>query len=162
MKFWKIIRDLIPYVFIVFLVIIVRTYIATPVRVDGNSMRKTLEDGDILLLYKMAKFERNDIIVLDEKEDEEIIIKRIIALPGETIKIQNGKIYINDKEYNDEFAYGDTSDYEQVTLGENEYFILGDNRLISKDSRYFGPVKESDLMGEAVFRIWPFSGFGSV
>ena len=162
MKFWKIIRDLIPYVFIVFLVIIVRTYIATPVRVDGNSMRKTLEDGDILLLYKMAKFERNDIIVLDEKEDEEIIIKRIIALPGETIKIQNGKIYINDKEYNDEFAYGDTSDYEQVTLGENEYFILGDNRLISKDSRYFGTITEDEIIGKIVFRFWPFSKIGAV
>lgn len=162
MKFWKIIRDLIPYVFIVFLVIIVRTYIATPVRVDGNSMRKTLEDGDILLLYKMAKFERNDIIVLDEKEDNEIIIKRIIALPGETIKIQSGKIYINDKEYNDEFAYGDTSDYEQVTLGEDEYFILGDNRLISKDSRYFGTITEDEIIGKVVFRFWPFSKIGTV
>lgn len=162
MKFWKIIRDLIPYAFIVFLVIIIRTYIATPVRVDGNSMRKTLEDGDILLLYKMAKFERNDIIVLDEKEDNEIIIKRIIALPGETIKIQNGKIYINDKEYNDEFAYGDTSDYEQVTLGENEYFILGDNRLISKDSRYFGTITEDEIIGKIVFRFWPFSKIGAV
>ena len=162
MKFWKIIRDLIPYAIIVFLVIIIRTYIATPVRVDGNSMRKTLEDGDILLLYKMAKFERNDIIVLDEKEDEEIIIKRIIALPGETIKIQNGKIYINDKEYNDEFAYGDTSDYEQVTLGENEYFILGDNRLISKDSRYFGTITEDEIIGKIVFRFWPFSKIGTV
>ena len=162
MKFWKIIRDLIPYVFIVFLVIIIRTYIATPVRVDGNSMRKTLEDGDILLLYKMAKFERNDIIVLDEKEDNEIIIKRIIALPGETIKIQNGKIYINDKEYNDEFAYGDTSDYEQVTLDEDEYFILGDNRLISKDSRYFGTITEDEIIGKVVFRFWPFSKIGTV
>lgn len=162
MKFWKIIRDLIPYAFIVFLVIIIRTYIATPVRVDGNSMRKTLADGDILLLYKMAKFERNDIIVLDEKEDNEIIIKRIIALPGETIKIQNGKIYINDKEYNDEFAYGDTSDYEQVTLGENEYFILGDNRLISKDSRYFGTITEDEIIGKIVFRFWPFSKIGTV
>ena len=162
MKFWKIIRDLIPYAIIVFLVIIIRTYIATPVRVDGNSMRKTLEDGDILLLYKMAKFERNDIIVLDEKEDNEIIIKRIIALPGETIKIQNGKIYINDKEYNDEFAYGDTSDYEQVTLDEDEYFILGDNRLISKDSRYFGTITEDEIIGKVVFRFWPFSKIGTV
>ena len=162
MKFWKIIRDLIPYAIIVFLVIIIRTYIATPVRVDGNSMRKTLEDGDILLLYKMAKFERNDIIVLDEKEDNEIIIKRIIALPGETIKIQNGKIYINDKEYNDEFAYGDTSDYEQVTLGEDEYFILGDNRLISKDSRYFGTITEDEIIGKIVFRFWPFNKIGTI
>ena len=101
----------------------------------------------------MAKFERNDIIVLDEKEDNEIIIKRIIALPGETIKIQNGKIYINDKEYNDEFAYGDTSDYEQVTLGENEYFILGDNRTVSKDSRDIGPVTRDQVIGVVMLNI---------
>ena len=55
-----------------------------------------------------------------------------------------------------------TSDYDKITLGNDEYFILGDNRLISKDSRYFGAVKKDDIMGEAVFRLWPFSGFGLI
>lgn len=158
----KIIWELIPYVLIVIMIIIIRIYIITPVRVDGASMNKTLEDGDILLLYKMAQIDRYDIVVLDEEYDDEIIIKRIIGLPGETVEIKNGKIYINDEEIEDEYAYGDTSDYEKITLADDEYFILGDNRLISKDSRYFGPIKKSDLMGEVVFRIWPFSGFGTM
>ena len=158
----KIIWELIPYILIIIIIIIIRTYIITPVRVDGSSMRQTLEDGNILLLYKMAKINRYDIVVLDEEYDNEIIIKRIIGLPGETVEIKNNKIYINDKKIEDEYAYGDTGDYEKITLADDEYFILGDNRLISKDSRYFGPIKESDLMGEVVFRIWPFSGFGSV
>ena len=161
-KVKKIIWELIPYVLIVIMIIIIRIYIITPVRVDGASMNKTLEDGDILLLYKMAQIDRYDIVVLDEEYDDEIIIKRIIGLPGETVEIKNGKIYINDEEIEDEYAYGDTSDYEKITLADDEYFILGDNRLISKDSRYFGPIKKSDLMGEVVFRIWPFSGFGTM
>ena len=162
MKVKKILWELIPYIAIVILIIIIRIFIITPVRVDGSSMYNTLEDGDILLLYKMAKIDRYDIVVLDEEYDNEIIIKRIIGLPGETVEIKNNKIYINDEEIADDYTFGDTSDYEKITLADDEYFILGDNRLISKDSRYFGPVKESDLMGEAVFRIWPFSGFGSV
>lgn len=161
-KVKKIIWELIPYICIIVLIIIIRMYIITPVRVDGASMNRTLEDGDILLLYKMAKIDRYDIVVLDEEYDNEIIIKRIIGLPGETVEIKNGKIYINDEEIEDEYGYGDTSDYDKITLGDDEYFILGDNRLISKDSRYFGPIKEDDLMGEVVFRIWPFSGFGTV
>lgn len=158
----KIIKELIPYIAIIILIIIVRIYIITPVRVDGASMNQTLNDGDILLLYKMAKIDRFDVVVLDEEYDNEIIIKRIIGLPGETIEIKDNKIYIDNVEMPDEYAYGDTSDYEKTTLGEDEYFILGDNRLISKDSRYFGPIKKSEIMGEAVFRLWPFSDFGLI
>ena len=158
----KIIKELIPYIAIIILIIIVRIYIITPVRVDGASMNQNLNDGDILLLYKMAKIDRFDVVVLDEEYDNEIIIKRIIGLPGETIEIKDNKIYIDNVEMPDEYAYGDTSDYEKTTLGEDEYFILGDNRLISKDSRYFGPIKKSEIMGEAVFRLWPFSDFGLI
>ncbi len=158
----KIIKELIPYVIIVVLIILLRIFVITPVRVDGASMRDTLEDGDILILYKLARIDRFDIVVLDEAVDDEIIIKRIIGLPGETVEIRNGEIYINGEVIEDEYAYGETSDYDEVTLGDDEYFILGDNRLISKDSRYFGPVKEDELMGEVILRIWPFSGFGTV
>lgn len=161
-KIKKFIWELIPYILIIIMIIIIRTYIITPVRVDGASMNRTLEDGDILLLYKMTEINRYDIVVLDEEYDNEIIIKRIIGLPGETVEIKDNEIYINGRVIEDEYAYGDTSDYEKITLADDEYFILGDNRLISKDSRYFGPVKESDLMGRVVFRIWPFDSFGGV
>ena len=158
----KIIKGLFPYIAIIIFIIIIRMYIITPVRVDGTSMHQTLNDGDILLLYKMAKYDRFDIVVLNEEYDDEIIIKRVIGLPGETIEIRDGEIYIDEVLMPEDYGYCETSDYDKVTLEDDEYFILGDNRLISKDSRYFGPVKKNDLMGEAVFRLWPFSGFGLI
>lgn len=158
----KIIKELIPYIVIIIVIILIRTFIITPVRVDGNSMKNTLQNGDILLLLKLGSVNRFDVIVLDEKDDAEIIIKRVIGLPGETIEIKNKKIYINDKEINDNYGYGETSDYKKITLKDDEYFILGDNRLISKDSRYFGPIKEKEIIGKAIFRLWPITKFGTI
>lgn len=158
----KIIKEIIPYIVIVLVVVLIRTFIITPVRVDGDSMKNALKNGDILLLYKLGSINRLDIIVLDEEKDNEKIIKRVIGLPGETVAIKKGKIYINDKVIDDEYAYGETSDYDKVTLEDDEYFILGDNRLISKDSRYFGPIKENEIKGKIVFRLFPFTKIGTV
>lgn len=158
----KIIKDIIPYIIIIVVVVLIRTFIITPVRVDGTSMYKTLNNNDILLLYKLGKVERYDVIVLNEEKDDEVIIKRVIALPGETIAIKNSTIYVNDKKIDDDYGYGETSDFDKITLKDNEYFILGDNRLISKDSRYFGPVTEDEIMGHVIFRIYPFNKMGSV
>lgn len=158
----KVIKEVIPYIVIVVVVVLIRTFIITPVRVDGDSMKNTLKNGDILLLYKLSSINRFDIIVLDEERDNEKIIKRVIGLPGDTVAIKKGKIYINDKVIDDEYAYGETSDYDKVTLGDDEYFILGDNRLISKDSRYFGPIKEKEIKGKIVFRLFPFTKIGTV
>ena len=158
----KVIKEVIPYIVIVLVVVLIRTFIITPVRVDGDSMKNTLKNGDILLLYKLGSINRLDIIVLDEEKDNEKIIKRVIGLPGETVAIKKGKIYINDKVIDDEYAYGETSDYDKVTLEDDEYFILGDNRLISKDSRYFGPIKENEIKGKIVFRLFPFTKIGMV
>ena len=158
----KVIKEVIPYIVIVVVVVLIRTFIITPVRVDGDSMKNTLKNGDILLLYKLSSIDRFDIIVLDEEKDNEKIIKRVIGLPGETVAIKNGKIYINDKVIDDEYAYGQTSDYNKVTLKDDEYFILGDNRLISKDSRYFWPIKDNEIKGKIVFRLFPFTKIGTV
>lgn len=158
----KVIKEVIPYIVIVVVVVLIRTFIITPVRVDGDSMKNTLKNGDILLLYKLSSINRFDIIVLDEEKDNEKIIKRVIGLPGETVAIKKGKIYINDKVIDDKYAYGETSDYDKVTLEDDEYFILGDNRLISKDSRYFGPIKKSEIKGKIVFRLFPFTKIGTV
>lgn len=158
----KVIKEVIPYIVIVVVVVLIRTFIITPVRVDGDSMKNTLKNGDILLLYKLSSIDRFDIIVLDEEKDNEKIIKRVIGLPGETVAIKKEKIYINDKVIDDEYAYGETSDYNKVTLKDDEYFILGDNRLISKDSRYFGPIKDNEIKGKIVFRLFPFTKIGTV
>ena len=158
----KVIKEVIPYIVIVVVVVLIRTFIITPVRVDGDSMKNTLKNGDILLLYKLSSIDRFDIIVLDEEKDTEKIIKRVIGLPGETVAIKKGKIYINDKVIDDEYAYGETSDYNKVTLRDDEYFILGDNRLISKDSRYFGPIKDNEIKAKLAFRLFPFTKIGTV
>ena len=158
----KVIKEVIPYIVIVVVVVLIRTFIITPVRVDGDSMKNTLKNGDILLLYKLSSINRFDIIVLDEEKDNEKIIKRVIGMPGESVAIKKGKIYINDKVIDDEYAYGETSDFDKVTLADDEYFILGDNRLISKDSRYFGPIKDNEIKGKIVFRLFPFTKIGTV
>lgn len=158
----KIIKEIIPYLIIIVVVILIRTFIITPVRVDGASMNKTLENGQILLLYKLGSIKRFDIVVLDEEIEDEIIIKRIIGMPNDTVEIKNGKIYVNDEEIEEEYAYGQTSDYDKITLGDDEYFILGDNRPISKDSRYFGPVKKDEIIGKVIFRLWPINKFGTI
>lgn len=158
----RIIKELIPYIIIVVVVVLIRSFIATPVRVDGDSMNKTFKNGDILILYKLSKIKRFDVIVLHEEKDNEKIIKRVIGMPGDTVAIKDGEIYINYEKIDDEYAYGMTSDYDRITLKSDEYFILGDNRLISKDSRYFGPIKEKEIKGKVVFRIFPFSKFGKI
>lgn len=158
----RIIKELIPYIIIVVVVVLIRSFIATPVRVDGDSMNKTFKNGDILILYKLSKIKRFDVIVLHEEKDNEKIIKRVIGMPGDTVAIKDGEIYINDEKIDDEYAYGMTTDYDRITLKSDEYFILGDNRLISKDSRYFGPIKEKEIKGKVVFRIFPFSKFGKI
>ena len=158
----KILKELIPYLIIIIVVILVRTFIATPVIVDGPSMNKNLNDNDLVIVCKVCEVKRDSIVVLRELDDNEKIIKRIIGMPGETIEITNGVIYINDKRYNDIYSYGETSDYQKVTLKDDEYFILGDNRLISKDSRYFGPIKAESIIGTAVYRLYPFTKIGSI
>lgn len=158
----RIIKELIPYIIIVIVVVLIRSFIATPVRVDGDSMNKTFKNGDILILYKLSKIKRFDVIVLHEEKDNEKIIKRVIGMPGDTVAIKDGEIYINDEKIDDEYAYGMTTDYDRITLKSDEYFILGDNRLISKDSRYFGPIKEKEIKGKVIFRIFPFSKFGKI
>ena len=158
----KVIKELIPYIIIVIIVILIRNFIATPVRVEGDSMKKTFNNGDILILYKLSDIQRYDVVVLLEEETHEKIIKRIIGLPNDTVAIKDGDIYINNEKVEDKYAYGITSDYDRITLDEDEYFILGDNRLISKDSRYFGPVNKDDIMGEVIFRIFPFNKIGKI
>lgn len=158
----KFIKEIYPYVIIVIVVILIRSFLATPVRVDGDSMKKNLQDGEILVLYRLAKIERYDIVVLHEKDDNDNIIKRVYGLPGETIRIAHNKIYINGEAIEDNYAYGKTSDYEEITLGDDEYFVLGDNRGISKDSRMIGPIKKDNIKGETVFRLFPFNKIGTI
>lgn len=158
----KIIKELLPYVIIILVVVLIRTFIITPVRVSGDSMFDTLKDGDIMLLKKYDKsYERYDIVVFDRDNDQ--LIKRIIGLPGEYIECIDGVIYINDKPIKDIETNLVTNDFNKVYIPEHHYFVMGDNRPVSNDSRYFGPVSEKDLKGTVIeFVIFPFSDFGKV
>lgn len=159
-------NDILSYIIIILVVLIIRLFVATPVRVVGSSMDNTLKEGEILILEKFdKKFERFDIVVIKEKNER--IIKRIIGLPGESIKIIDGVIYINGEALDDPYASSKTSDFSLSTFNldvipTDSYFVLGDNRFVSKDSRILGPIDKKLIQGKAVFRIWPFSKIGAI
>ena len=156
----KIIKEIYPYVIILVAVVLFRSFIATPVRVDGESMFPTLKGNEIMILNKLGHIDRYDIVVVKESKDD--IIKRVYGLPGETIEVENSNIYINGKKIKDNFGSGETEDYPKRKLKKNEYFVLGDNREISKDSRIIGPVKEKQILGTTSFVIFPFNHLGKV
>ncbi len=166
---------LIIYVGVVILLcFLIITFVGCKSRVDGDSMNPTLEDGDQLwvskISYTLGKPHRFDVIIFKYDEDD-TYVKRIIALPGERIRIDNeGNIYINDmlieEHYGKEpiMAYNVGRAGQDVLLGEDEYFVLGDNRNNSHDSRWadVGNVSREDIIGKVVFRLYPFSKFGKV
>ena len=160
---FKIIKEILSYVIIIVVVILIRTFIGTPVRVNGTSMVPTLKEGEVLYLNKLDKsFDQEDIVVIDKKVEGSAIIKRIIGMPNDKIKCINGVIFINDEKYEDNFGSGETSDFDEITLGDDEYFVLGDNRIVSKDSRVLGPIKEKYIEGKTRVVLYPFSKIGKV
>ena len=159
------VKEIIPYIVIVLVVVLIRTYIATPIKVNGTSMYDTLNHKDTMILnkidVKINKLERFDIVVIETGDT--YIIKRVVGLPGETIKYKNGKLYINDKEVKDPY-YKDnnTNDFESVKIPKNHYYVLGDNRSDSIDSRIIGPVSLDSIKGTTNLIIFPFKNFGFV
>ncbi len=158
----KFLKSLVPYIIIIVIVVFIRTFIITPVKVNGSSMYPTLEGDEIMLLNKLGSIDRFDIVVLKLDGDDDNLIKRIIGLPGETVEIKENQIYINDELLEDPYGYGVTYNIDPVTLGSDEYFILGDNRIISLDSRVFGKIHESEIKGTTNFIMYPFSKIGKV
>ena len=164
----KIIKELMSYVMIVLAIVLIRTFVITPVMVSGDSMNPTLENGEILLLNKLENdYERFDIVIIDFDNGivKEKLIKRIIGLPGEKIEYISGKLYINDKYVKDEFE-SSTYDFSTLSLGdkipEGKYLVLGDNRTNSSDSRMLGLIDKKDIEGSISSRIYPFNKFGKV
>ncbi len=170
-SFKREIFDWIKEILIAFVVVfLITTFIAQLTNVVGKSMVPTLEDGDHIIIEKLSKrfggLNRYDIIVFPHEEDI-LYIKRIIALPGETVDIKDGKVYVNDKEIDSKYEFDVIEKYGDnlpIVVPEGEYFVLGDNRNKSYDSRYkaVGTVKKEDITGRALIRVWPLSKIGTM
>ena len=173
-------KEILPYIIIIICVIIIRSFIATPVDVNGDSMNPTLKDGDIMLLYKLrlktVGINRFDIVVIST--DDGKLIKRVIGLPGDTVRYeideekQKGILYINDEvveeNFSDDAHLVQTCKFvsdlclDGITVPEDEYFVMGDNRGNSKDSRMLGTIEKEDIQGITSIVLFPFNRFGNV
>lgn len=160
MRVKSFLKELIPYLIIIFAVVMIRTFIVTPVRVDGPSMNPTLEDNQLLILSKyQKKYERFDIIVF--KHGKSKLVKRIIGIPGDRVEYKNNLLYINGEMIDEPFDHVVTNDFNLSDIGydtipEGMYFVVGDNRKNSLDSRYIGLVDKKDIEGVVNFSLWPF------
>ena len=159
-------KKIYPYIMIVILVVLIKAFVVTPIKVVGPSMEETLFDGDIMLLNKTAYMSRDikrfDIVVVDYID--ELIIKRVIGLPGENIAYKDGVLYINGEAYDEPFLseYTYTEDFLlDDRIPDDYYFVVGDNRYDSKDSRVFGLINKKNIKGKASYVLYPFDRFGA-
>ena len=162
MKAKKICKELLPYIVIVLIVVLIRTFFFTPIIVSGSSMDPTLKNNNVMILNKVAKIDRFDIVVIKSKKSRDVLIKRVIGLPGEEIEIKNGVVYINGKKIDTKHKDEITSDYPPTKIKDDEYFVLGDNREISADSRLFGTFNKKEIKGTTRLRLLPIKKFGFV
>ena len=160
------------FVIVIAAMLLIIHYVGQRTEVSGSSMENTLSDGDNLIVdkisYRFHDPERYDIIIFPYKyEEDTYYIKRIIGLPGEHVRIDDsGNIYINEKVLKESYGREVIQDpglaAQEITLGEDEYWCMGDNRNHSSDSRVIGPVPKSRILGKAFIRIYPFSKFGLI
>ena len=160
-------RDLILSVIVSIFIIV---FLYQPVRVEGTSMLPMLEDQDRLFINKMAyrvgEIHRNDVVVfLYPRDHEKSYIKRVIALPGDDLRIDHGRVYVNGERVVEKYVpprFADDRSLPDTVIPEHEYFVMGDHRSISSDSREFGPVDRNLIYGKAAFVYWPVDQVGVV
>jgi signal peptidase I len=161
------VRDLVLSIGVSAFIII---FLYQPVRVEGTSMLPVLEDQDRLFINKMAfrvgEIHRGDVVVFQYPRDQtKSYIKRIIALPRDAIRIDHGQVLVNGKRVTEPYVplrFSDDRSLPEMTIPDNEYFVMGDHRSISSDSRDFGPVERGLIYGKAAFVYWPIDQAGVV
>ena len=150
--------------------ILIILFLYQPVRVEGTSMLPRLEDHDRLFInkfvYHIASIDRGDVVVFHYPRDpEKSYIKRVIALPGDRLRIDHGQVFVNDRALSEKYVpamYRDSRSYAETIIPDDSYFVMGDHRSISSDSREFGVVERDLIYGKAVFVYWPAKDVGEV
>lgn len=146
------------------------TFLYQPVRVEGTSMLPRLENQDRLFinkfLYHFASIERGDVVVFHYPRNPQVsYIKRVVAVPGDRLRIDRGRVYVNETLLSEPYVpleYRDTKSYDEIVVPAGQYFVLGDHRSIASDSREFGPVERDLIYGKAAFVYWPSQDVGVV
>ena len=152
------------------LALVIIVFLYQPVKVEGTSMAPLLSDQERIFInkfvYRFEPIQRGDVVVfwypLDHSKS---FIKRVVGLPGETVEIRQGAVYVNGKIVPEPYVppqYEDLSDFAQVRVPKDSYFVMGDHRISSNDSRVFGAVASHFIYGRAVFAYWPVDHFGSL
>ncbi len=160
-------RDLVVSVVVSAIIII---FLYQPVRVEGTSMLPVLEDQDRLfinkLAYRMGEIQRGDVVVfLYPRDHEKSYIKRVIALPGDRLRIDHGEVFVNGTHVKEPYVprqFEDDRSQPEMTVPQHDYFVMGDHRSVSFDSRTFGPVDRDLIYGKAAFVYWPMDQAGVV
>ncbi len=160
-------RDLIISLAISAFIII---FLYQPVKVEGTSMMPSLEDQERIFVnkfvYRLEPIERGDVVVFRYPRDpSKSYIKRVIGMAGDKIRIDGGEVYVNGQSLDESYVpaeYSDTRSYPELVVPPNSFFVLGDHRSMSNDSRDFGSVNQSYIYGKAVFGYWPMDKLGRV
>jgi signal peptidase I len=155
--------------------VVVYLFIMQPNQVKGPSMLPTFESGEYIftskVTYKFRPMERGDVVVFrSPKNPDQEYIKRIIGLPGDQVRIDTGRVYVNEKQVNESYISSTTTLFEggallnnvPITVGDDELFVMGDNRPHSSDSREFGPIQTSSLIGQVFYRYYPTTRMGNI
>ncbi|KKS46774.1 MAG: Signal peptidase I [Candidatus Gottesmanbacteria bacterium GW2011_GWA2_42_18] len=155
--------------------VVIYLFIVQPHEVKGSSMEPTFQNNEYIITdkisYRFGKPNRGDVVIFKAPVNPDVdYIKRIIGLPGETVMVQSGRIYIDGKMLNEPyledltpiFPGGFIKEGVVVSIPENHYFVMGDNRPHSSDSREFGPIEKKLIIGRAVFRYWPINNLGLI
>ncbi len=172
-SFFSFIWEITKVVVIALLIVLpIRYFLFQPFLVKGESMEPNFGTGDYLIIdqlsYRIREPQRGEVVVFKYPHlPSQRYIKRIVGLPGETVEIKDGKLTISgaqldESTYLSNLAYTDQREFKIITLSENEYFVLGDNRIASSDSRVWGPLPRENIIGRVFVRAWPVAALAKI